>query len=73
MRGRKYKRKKSILIVISNLNKDILKGARNIQGVDVSYVEYLNAEKLAPGGHPGRLTVWTNSAFEKVEQIFGGN
>ncbi len=67
MRGRKYKRKKSILIVISSLNKDILKGARNIQGVDISYVEYLNAEKLAPGGHPGRLTIWTESAIKQIE------
>ena len=67
MRGRKYKRKKSILIVISSLNKNILKGARNIQGVDVSFVDYLNAEKLAPGGHPGRLTVWTESAIKQIE------
>ena len=35
-------------------------------------VENLNAELLAPGTHMGRLTVWTNSAFEKVESIFGG-
>ncbi|MFX1452138.1 MAG: 50S ribosomal protein L4 [Promethearchaeota archaeon] len=66
-RGRKYKKKKSILIVISSLNKNILKGARNIQGVDVSYVDYLNAEKLAPGGHPGRLTLWTESAINQIK------
>ncbi|MHA1380250.1 MAG: 50S ribosomal protein L4 [Candidatus Helarchaeota archaeon] len=67
MRGRKYKRKKSLLIVISNLKKDILKGARNIQGVDVSFVDYLNAELLAPGGHPGRLVIWTESAFKRLK------
>ena len=55
------------MIVISSLNKNILKGARNIQGVDVSFVDYLNAEKLAPGGHPGRLTVWTESAIKQIE------
>jgi len=35
-------------------------------------VENLNAELLAPGTHPGRLTVWTSSAFEKLEKVFGG-
>jgi len=35
-------------------------------------LENLNAELLAPGTHPGRLTVWTKSAFEKLETVFGG-
>jgi len=26
----------------------------------------VSAEDLAPGGHPGRLTVWTESAVEEV-------
>ncbi|MHA1300634.1 MAG: 50S ribosomal protein L4 [Candidatus Helarchaeota archaeon] len=67
MRGRKYKRKKSLLIVISDLKKDILKGARNIQGIDIIFVDYLNAELLAPGGHPGRLVIWTESAFKQLK------
>lgn len=67
MRGRKYKRKKSILIIVSDLEKNIIKAARNIQGVDVSFVKYISAENLAPGGHPGRLVIWTESAFAELE------
>ena len=59
------------LLVITK-NEGVAEAARNLPGVDVVSVENLNAELLAPGTHPGRLTVWTNSAFEKVETFFGG-
>jgi hypothetical protein len=29
------------------------------------------ALQLAPGGHVGRFIVWTKSAFEKLDSIFG--
>jgi large subunit ribosomal protein L4e len=32
----------------------------------------LNVEDLAPGTHPGRLTAWTKSALEFVENRFVG-
>ncbi|MHC1600642.1 MAG: 50S ribosomal protein L4 [Candidatus Methanospirareceae archaeon] len=93
MRGRRYKTKKSILIVISgdeetpedkkiktnaddfsvrvelehpSRAKKIMKAAKNLPGVDISYVEELNAELLAPGTHPGRLTIWTESSLSKL-------
>lgn len=71
MRGRRYKSKKSILIVISREeeeteDKKIRKSAKNLPGVDVSYAEELNAELLAPGTHPGRLTIWTESSLTKL-------
>jgi large subunit ribosomal protein L4e len=28
---------------------------------------------LAPGTHPGRLTVWTNGAIEKLNTLYGEN
>ena len=31
----------------------------------------LNLLQLAPGGHLGRFIVWTKSAFEKLDSIFG--
>jgi large subunit ribosomal protein L4e len=37
----------------------------------VLLVDSLNVECLAPGAHPGRLTLWTNSAIEKLEKTFG--
>lgn len=67
MRGRRYKKRKSILIVTSNLEKKILKSARNIPGLNVHYINYLSTEKLAPGGHAGRLTIWTESAIAKLK------
>lgn len=71
MRGRRYKTKKSILIVITRDGaeaeaKNITKSAKNLPGVDISYAEELNAELLAPGTHPGRLTVWTESSLSKL-------
>ncbi|MDI6643644.1 MAG: 50S ribosomal protein L4 [Methanobacteriaceae archaeon] len=69
MRGRKYKSPKGPLIVVGE-DKGISLGARNHPGVDVVVVENLNAELLAPGTHPGRLTVFTKSAIEKLGDLF---
>jgi large subunit ribosomal protein L4e len=71
MRGRKMKQAVGPLLVITK-NDGVAEAARNLPGMDVVSVENLNAEVLAPGTHPGRLTVWTNSAFEKLETVFGG-
>jgi len=68
-RGRKYKRKVGPLIVISE-DKGIVKAAKNLPGVDVCFVENLNVELLAPGGQPGRLTIWSNSAIEKLKEKY---
>jgi large subunit ribosomal protein L4e len=38
--------------------------------VEVVTVNNLNAEILAPGTHPGRLTIWTNSAIEKLNELY---
>ncbi|MFH1821720.1 MAG: 50S ribosomal protein L4 [Methanobacteriota archaeon] len=65
MRGRRYKRAVGPLIVIAE-DKGIKKGARNLPGVSIVKVNELNAELLAPGGVPGRLTVWTSSAIQKL-------
>ena len=72
MRGRKMKQAVGPLLVICK-NDGVAESARNLSGIDVASVENLNAELLAPGTHSGRLTVWTSSAFEKLETVFGGN
>ncbi len=69
MRGRKYKRKKSVLVVVGE-GKGISLSARNHPGVDVVSVNALGVEDLAPGTHPGRLTVYTKSAVEKLGERF---
>ncbi|MEM1508767.1 MAG: 50S ribosomal protein L4 [Thermofilaceae archaeon] len=73
MRGRKYKVPKSLLVVVSE-SAEITLAARGLPGVDVVTANLLNVVDLAPGGMPGRLTLYTVSAinelarrFEKVE------
>ena len=70
MRGRKYKKKKSVLFVIST-NNGILNAVKNLPGADVCLVKDLNAELLAPGTHPGRLTIFSTSAIQKLGEIYG--
>jgi large subunit ribosomal protein L4e len=70
-RGRKYRRPVGPLIVITK-DEGIRKAARNIPGVNVIYVSKLNAEVLAPGTEPGRLTIWTKSAMEALAQQTAG-
>jgi len=65
-RGRKYRRKVGPLVVVAEDN-GIKQAASNLQGVDVSVVDQLNAEKLAPGAEPGRLVVWTEKSLERLE------
>lgn len=64
-RGRKFKQKKSLLIVTSK-NASVYKAARNLPGVDIVSVDSLNTELLAPGTEPGRLTLWTEKAVEQL-------
>jgi len=40
-----------------------------LPGVDVCRVAALNVELLAPGTHPGRLTVWTEDAISKLASL----
>ena len=70
MRGRKYKNRKSLLVVTGN-EAAVALAARNLSGVDITDVANLNAELLAPGTHAGRLTVWTKSAIEQLAQKEG--
>jgi len=70
MRGRKYKRKKSVLFVVSKDN-GITKAAKNLAGVDVVNILNVNAELLAPGTQAGRLTVFDESSIKKLGEMYG--
>jgi large subunit ribosomal protein L4e len=65
-RGRKYKRAKGPLIVVSK-KCPLIKAGSNVAGLDVVAYNALNAELLAPGADAGRLTLWTKSAIDKME------
>ena len=69
MRGRKHKKGIGPLIVVSE-DRGIGYAARNLPGVEVSDIYSLNAEILAPGAHPGRLVIWTQSAVEQLDEVW---
>eukprot|EP01018_Ginkgo_biloba_P028177 Gb_21885 [translate_table: standard] len=71
MRNRRYVSRKGPLIVYGTEGAKLVKAFRNIPGVEIACVDRLNLLKLAPGGHLGRFIIWTKSAFEKLDGIFG--
>merc|ERR550534_1417680 len=71
MRGRLYKRRRGPLVVYKN-DDGCVKAFRNIPGVDLMRADALNLLQLAPGGHVGRLCVWSKSAFESLEGRYSG-
>ncbi|MBI4441147.1 50S ribosomal protein L4 [Candidatus Woesearchaeota archaeon] len=72
MRGRKYKRKTGPLIVVGEGTCPLRKAAQNIEGIDVVVVNQLNAKCLAPGAMPGRMTLFTKNALDRLvkERLF---
>ncbi|KAK7267599.1 hypothetical protein RIF29_20277 [Crotalaria pallida] len=71
MRNRRYISRKGPLIVYGTEGAKAVKAFRNVPGVEVANVERLNLLKLAPGGHLGRFVIWTKSAFEKLDSVYG--
>nr|AMR06808.1 ribosomal protein L4 [uncultured bacterium] len=68
LRGRKYKHKKGPLLVIKE-DFGIAKASRNIAGINVVNINRLSVENLAPGAMPGRLVLWTQSAFNSLSKM----
>jgi len=58
-------------LVIYNQDNGISRAFRNIPGVTLLSVDRLNLLKVAPGGHVGRFCIWTESAFKKLDGIYG--
>ncbi|EMS57823.1 60S ribosomal protein L4-1 [Triticum urartu] len=71
MRNRRYINRKGPLVVYGTEGSKIVKAFRNLPGVDVANVERLNLLDLAPGGHLGRFVIWTETAFKKLEEVYG--
>ncbi len=64
-RNRKRKNPVGPLLVVAKAC-PLQKSAYNIPGVEVCVVSRLNAKLLAPGSHPGRLTLYTESAVKRI-------
>lgn len=70
LRGRRHRQRRGPLIVY-NEDRGIVRAFRNLPGVEVASVKALNLLQLAPGGHVGRFVIWTQSAFELLDEVFG--
>lgn len=68
-RTRRYNIRKAPVLIVSK-GCTAKKAFRNILGFDVLNVRYLNLLKLTPGGHVGRMLIWTESAFKQLDKIF---
>lgn len=66
-RGRKHKVKKGPLVIVSK-DCELLKSAKNLLGVDIAVVDNIDIELLAPGAVPGRLTIWSLAALERLNK-----
>ncbi|KON31185.1 50S ribosomal protein L4 [miscellaneous Crenarchaeota group-15 archaeon DG-45] len=69
-RGRRRRVGKGPLVVVAE-DRGIGKAGANLPGVEVAEVGDLSAELLAPGAHPGRLVLWTRSAFAALDEVWG--
>jgi large subunit ribosomal protein L4e len=69
IRNRRYTHRRGPMLVMPD-SKGV-QAFRNIFGLDLANVNALNLLHLAPGGHLGRFVVWTKSAFEALDKIFG--
>merc|ERR1711879_600829 len=58
-------------LVIYNTDNGITRAFRNIPGITLLNVARLNLLKIAPGGHVGRFCIWTESAFKKLDNLYG--
>eukprot|EP00069_Balaena_mysticetus_P017184 bmy_10326T0 len=52
-------------------NGRVIKAFRNIPGITLLNVSKPNLLELAPGGHVLRSCIWTESAFRKLEELYG--
>eukprot|EP00933_Yihiella_yeosuensis_P035451 TRINITY_DN28_c0_g1_i3.p1 TRINITY_DN28_c0_g1~~TRINITY_DN28_c0_g1_i3.p1 ORF type:complete len:409 (+),score=131.00 TRINITY_DN28_c0_g1_i3:83-1309(+) len=69
-RNRRYRMRKGPL-VIYNEDNGITRAMRNIPGVECACIDRLNLLQLAPGGSIGRFVIFTEGAFNKLNEIYG--
>ena len=65
-RGRVYRGRVGPLIVVTN-DRGVGRAAGGVPGVGVTRVQDVSVLDLAPGGVPGRLTLWTESAISALD------
>ncbi len=69
-RGRVRRTPRSLLVVTAGPGQ--ASGFRNLPGVDVVDVRRLTTEDLAPGGDPGRVTIFSRAALSSLAERLEG-
>jgi len=67
----RFTMRKGPLLVYNDGDSNVKRTARNLPGVDSCNVHRLNLLQLAPGGHLGRFVIYTKSAFDELDKVFG--
>merc|ERR1712096_190824 len=67
---RRGKKQRKGPLIVYNCDAEDIVGFRNLPGVESCHVSRLNLLQLAPGGHLGRLVVWTKDAMEALEGVY---
>lgn len=70
MRNRRRIQKRGPIIIYKH-DHGLTRAFRNIPGITLIQVDKLNLLKLAPGGHMGRLAIWSSPAFERLNKLYG--
>lgn len=70
LRNRRWTQRRGPLVIF-NEDKGLTKAFRNIPGVELCNVRHLNLLQLAPGSHLGRFVIWTEGAFNLLDNIWG--
>ena len=74
LRGRRHRQRRGPLVIFNPADESsagVAKAFRNIPGVETCSVSALNLLQLAPGGHLGRFVIWTESAFNALNTVYG--
>jgi large subunit ribosomal protein L4e len=70
MRNRRRVHRRGPLIIYDQKS-SLCRAFRNLPGVDLCSVNRLNLLQLAPGGHLGRFVIWTKSAYQRLDALYG--
>jgi len=70
MRNRRRVHRRGPLIIYDQKS-SLCRAFRNLPGVDLCSVNRLNLLQLAPGGHLGRFVIWTKSAYQRLDSLYG--
>jgi len=69
-RNRRYVLRRGPLVIYKS-NDGVEQAFRNLPGVELCCVDRLNLLQLAPGGHMGRFCIWSQSALDSLNEIYG--